>query len=267
MSAMRKKAFTLIELLVVISIISLLMGILMPTLAKARQLTRNVMCLSNMRQFYLASQMYAENNDDYYPMAFVKRFGGPAIEKYEWDFIVIIEGNVTEIRPGILWQGESIDEIHQCPSFKGENWETDPFSGYNYNRSYIGGNATFVDGSLIKKTVKKSAKRTSVQRPKDCAIFGDGQLINSNKVNKYMLAPFPGKLDKYFSARKEGTQGYRHLKKTNVAYCDGSVRAVAKLYSETSETGAKDLIEAHNEADSENMVGFISEDNSAYDLR
>lgn len=60
-------AFTLVEVLVVIAIIAILISILLPALAKARLLARQVKCLSNQRQIGLALQMYAETFREYTP--------------------------------------------------------------------------------------------------------------------------------------------------------------------------------------------------------
>lgn len=64
---MRKRAFTLIELLVVIAVIAVLMGILMPSLQKAREQAKIVRCGSNLRQVVLALATYTESNDGKLP--------------------------------------------------------------------------------------------------------------------------------------------------------------------------------------------------------
>lgn len=61
---MRKKGFTLIELLVVISIIALLLSVIVPSLAKAKEAAKNMICLNNQKQLGLYFQMYADQNDN-----------------------------------------------------------------------------------------------------------------------------------------------------------------------------------------------------------
>lgn len=61
----RLAAFTLIELLVVISIIVLLLAILLPSLSKAREQAKQVVCASNLQGFGRGFYLYAGENRDY----------------------------------------------------------------------------------------------------------------------------------------------------------------------------------------------------------
>jgi len=66
---MRRKGFTLVELLVVIAIIALLMGILMPALARVRQMAYRMVCGTRLSGLGKAMLVYAQDQDDDYPRA------------------------------------------------------------------------------------------------------------------------------------------------------------------------------------------------------
>jgi prepilin-type N-terminal cleavage/methylation domain-containing protein/prepilin-type processing-associated H-X9-DG protein len=112
--------FTLIELLVVVSIISLMMSIMLPSLTNARQQGNRVACMSNMRGLTQAWLMYAFEHDD--------ELCSP---RTDWDLLdeghwVVdgdpipgneIGGTADAIRAGALWPhaGQTLD-IYRCKS-------------------------------------------------------------------------------------------------------------------------------------------------------
>lgn len=262
MSLSKNNAFTLIEMLVVISIMALLMGMVLPSLSKARQLAKRIYCLNNMRQMTIAANTYACTNDDHYPLSYLTKKRNGIRYFYSWDFTTYKDWSVTPtkevIQPGLLWQGQTIEKVHQCPSFKGShNWMADPYTGYNYNTSYIGINEAVSPVS--------SARTIDVKNPSQTVIFGDGQFESG--ANKMMRAPFSNPRDASFSdvGRAAGTQGYRHLKQTNVAFCDGHVQSWKHLFINTDPIG-KTQLDGYN-ATHDIKIGFLSKDNSMYDLK
>lgn len=80
----RPRAFTLIELLVVIAIIALLISILLPSLSRARELSKRTVCAANLRGIGQAMFIYAQDDPQVFPsiaglqnsLGEVRYFGG-----------------------------------------------------------------------------------------------------------------------------------------------------------------------------------------------
>ena len=69
----RVKAFTLIELLVVIAIIALLISILLPSLSRARELSKRLVCASNIKGIGTSGKIYANDNTEKWMIPAFKR--------------------------------------------------------------------------------------------------------------------------------------------------------------------------------------------------
>ena len=230
--------FTLWELLIVLVIALLFMTVFMPAYRHTREMAWKLYCMNNIREMVYAAHQYAYDHNNEFPPA------------YQRDYVT----RQTVTWESFLWgTNEHQKLVQQCPTFKGSAmWKGDDFTGYNYNSSYIGGTLYVRDGMLLDGSMR-SAKLFDIKAPSECAIFGDGEY--GGGANKFMRSPFPGTLDMDASLALGGTQGFRHLGYTNVGFVDGHVESLKKRFTTTAARGTP-----------AERCGFLSEDNSLYDL-
>lgn len=265
----RPLGFTLIEMLVTTAIISVLAAVLLPSLSAARQSAYSAQCLSNLRQMASAAYQYTHiHNGHFIPYKYNPRNN----ITYQWDYIIDNNGPEPSYRAGLLWPKNVELAIYQCPvPIRNSNpGEDEPYTGYNYNTSFIGffmARQSGLDFSTMPPTPtgplvveSETIRIDRVRDPSNTALFGDGEWYDPAdglyKPNRYMRSPLPGRatdLDDVY--RYTGTQGYRHNQRTNVAWVDGHASSMIERH--TTNAAGTPIGEG---------VGFLSEDNRLYDL-
>ena len=241
---MRHRAFTLVELLVALGIVAVLVAVLLPTLNRSRAVAQRTVCLNNLRQMAIVAQAYVNENQGRYPSAQFTSADFDTI--FCWDLTTTYDAHgVGTVAPGLLWRTNDPLKVQQCPTYEGAaNWGVDPYTGYNYNVSYVGHGQG--------EAVEAPAKAVGVRRSAETALFGDGQWANG--ADKFMRAPFPNPGDASFDGRWAGTQGFRHLGQTNVAFCDGHGDSLGDRFTSNAD-GAENVAPG---------TGFLSADNRLY---
>jgi len=96
------RAFTLVELLVVIGVISLLMGILLPALNKARAAARSTSCRANLHSLAIAFRAYLDDNRNTMPPAAHMPWNSDNPNERLPTIIHGPDGDITVILPSIV---------------------------------------------------------------------------------------------------------------------------------------------------------------------
>jgi prepilin-type N-terminal cleavage/methylation domain-containing protein/prepilin-type processing-associated H-X9-DG protein len=186
--------FTLIELLVVIAIIGILASILLPSLVRAKQAARRIQCLSQLRQLGFALQMYADEHDAEYP----PRQRAPN----HWVFT---------LKPYYL---DASENILRCPSDR-----------FFMNRSYlINGWNDYFEAVLSPADYAvytnwnwpRGMPEGAIRDPADTITFGE-KANDSQQVH----------MDFYQINDLLELEHRRHVRGSNFAFADGSVRMLA----------------------------------------
>ena len=134
----RRIGFTLIELLVVIAIIAILAAMLLPALSSAKERAKRSNCVNNLRQFLLATQIYANDADQWLPSGASDSITPDGVLD---DAIPILSALVrTQM---VQYAGNY--KVLGCPNLPApfntsEGWYQDSY-GYVLGYDYLGGHA------------------------------------------------------------------------------------------------------------------------------
>ena len=259
-----RRGITLVEILTVVGVIGTLLAIAFPMVSAFRSMGRASSCQSNLRQMGLASASYALQNRDRYPAAILYDMTDSGMVTRAWDFEQLPDGTV---RAGALWSFvNGPEEVQQCPDFLGPStFGNDPFTGYNYNTTFIGAEGRFpeldLNGDWVGgwKLARQGLRSGQFRSTTTTALFGEGGWKGG--ANKFMRAP--GNTVEYdLWTVYAGAQAFRHHECTHVCYLDGHVDGVSTCHEGAHAT--ESLLDGVMDFP---RNGFLADGDSPYDPR
>ncbi len=264
-----KKAFTLVELLVVIATISLLMSILIPALAAAREQGKAAVCKSNIRQLILSNIGYATENDGSYVAAALDIIGA---NKHRWHGVRDDKDEPFDPLRGPLVEYLADGRVKKCPrkvNFRhGDPWKwdfEDGCGGYGYNMTYIGSRVW--SGGYTTQSYEVTTKDVEVRHPGQTLMFADTAMAKLDNGSPYYLEySFAEPPYFVFNGQPATSWGYaspsihfRHRDRANIGWTDGHIdsRRMAKF----------EALNAYGVKSSNMKLGWFEPlDNSLFDL-
>ncbi len=213
----RRVGFTLIELLVVISILTLLVAILLPALAKARKAAESTKCMINLRQVGVAMHVYASDNKGFLP----PRQGSAAYNGGTpyWGQILVSSGGY--LPNGVVGQPHSLF----CPSVA---------PGGKYNGDWSQTYGVYHSGYVDYSDLAKYAQKNRLDSQAENNLKFPGQTIMVMDTAGFTGSAFYGYYRFYYDLTSApniptGSRWFahaRHSNAANVLYVDTHVAAL-----------------------------------------
>lgn len=213
-----ERYFTLIELLITIAIIVILAGMLLPALNQARDKTRAISCVNNLKQIGIIMHMYADVSNEFFP--FAETYDTPYSSQRKWPRSLATSGFVKQCPDGNYeseygWDGRYPLGIWRCPVISCTLKETTYKTHYGMNSAFIpNGNW------LLRRSTFPNLPGGTVRKPSEFFLMTDNDGVsNAAEFDPTVYPSETPKISNPSSTKK--AIGYRHGGSANVLYVDG----------------------------------------------
>lgn len=232
--------FTLVELLVTVAVIGVLIAVLVPALASARQSSMQVIGASNIRQLALANIAFAEDHDGRYVPAAVGMMND---NLHRWHGSRASVGEPFEPASGAISQYLGADAVNgavrACPRFaptldalklSGRGFESGS-GGYGYNAAFVGSvRSRTVHGTWTVARDDVGSRMSRFRRHSETLMFADAAFASGTGLGgewggviEYSFAE-PARWPQYAAAfAPDPSIHFRHNGAANIAWLDGHV--------------------------------------------